>query len=172
MNCICLKMRLENECCHGKRPQVWDTNLNRNKCHKKGFSAKIVTFLSLSLISILRQGNSYHFDFLFFNKKNIGVQSWRAAHLPTLEIRYIKKVILHACVICSLQNYICGLQFPRHIIENSWFCNHDIKLDLNGVVTGKRTLPPKSLYFLLVFFFWNTFYPDEWMECSVYHTCK
>ena len=70
MNCICLKMRLENECCHGKRLQVWDTNLNRNKCHKKGFSAKIVTFLSLSLISILRQGKSYHFDFLFFNKKN------------------------------------------------------------------------------------------------------
>ena len=86
MNCICLKMRLENECCRGKRPQVWDTNLNINKCHKK----------------------------------YVGVQSWKAMHLPTLEIRYIEKVILHACVICSLQNYICGLQFPRHIIENSW----------------------------------------------------
>ena len=35
MNCICLKMRLENECCRGKRLQVWYTNLNRNKCYKK-----------------------------------------------------------------------------------------------------------------------------------------
>ena len=124
MNCICLKMRLENECCHGKRLQVWDTNLNRNKCHKKGFSAKIVTFLSLSLISILITQTRKYLSFwslIFFNnKKTVQVQSWRAAHLPTLEIRYIKKVILHACVICSLQNYICGLQFPRHIIENSW----------------------------------------------------
>ena len=162
MNCICLKMRLENECCRGKRPQVWDTNLNRNKCHKKGFSAKIVTFLSPSY--------SYHFDFLFFNKKNRRGPKLKGCAFANFG-NSIHKKSNPSCII-SLQNYICGLQFPRHIIENSWFCNHDIKLDLNGVVTGKRTLPPKSLYFLLVFFFWNTFYPDEWMKCSVYHTCK
>ena len=45
MNCICPKMRLENECCRGKRPPVWDTNRNRNKCYPKVvFGAKIVTF--------------------------------------------------------------------------------------------------------------------------------
>ena len=69
MNCICLKMRLENECCRGKRLQVWDTNLNKNKCYKnRFFGAKIVTFLFLSLISLFWRENCHYFDNLFFHE--------------------------------------------------------------------------------------------------------
>ena len=127
---------------------------------KKVLARKLLPFSFLDINTTARKYIVIILISYFSTKKPVGVQSWRAAHLPTLEIRYIKKVILHALSAYKITFVDCNSLATSLKIHD---CNHDIKLDLNGVVTGKTYFTAyifilSSCIFLLEYF-WS-----RWMN--------